>query len=163
MADDDLHKQVLDLIRRAEHAAYERGKADAKRELLAFLGARTAVFEDTHPPSLVNDTSAASSTQERQRAPKGIVPKFVKRVLRQYAGPRHGLTPQEIRTHAESEHEKMIKPASIRSELRNGRTAGRYREVHGRWFLANGGEEKEEAEAPTKEHSASMFEQTERR
>lgn len=130
--------EIAAVLRRVEAAAYERGKADAKRELLRFLGADklqhsadTLVKEDSNPEPAVGQERPAST---RQRAPKGLVPKFVKRVLGSVS---HGLSPQEMRAYAEDEFERMIKPASIRSELRNGKKAGRYIDSNGKWFLVS--------------------------
>lgn len=130
--------EIAAIIRRAEAAAYERGKADAKRELLAFLGQKDADISAAPSPQ-ADDSDAPTDGQsrpadERQRAPKGIVPKFVKRVL---GSVTHGLSPQEMRAYAQDDFERMIKPASIRSELRNGRKAGRYIDRNGKWYLVS--------------------------
>lgn len=157
MTTDNLHKQIADLVKRAEDAAYERGKADAKRELLAFLGAKPSMQSEPAKRPLASNSDIRRPPQDRQRAPKGIVPQFVRRVLSEHTKAGQRLTPQEIIEHAETDFEKMIKVASVRGELRAGRDAGRYREIGGRWLLANGGEEKEEAETPSQDFSASVF------
>lgn len=162
MADNNIHAQVIDLICRAEEAAYERGKADAKRELLAFLGAKVSMVSGEPKPSLISDASTDRPAQERQRAPKGIVPKFIINVLRRHASANRGLTAKKIVSHAETDFEKMIKIASIRGELRTGRNDGRFREDGGRWFLANDGGESEEAEARATDSPASFLSPTER-
>ena len=124
---------------------YERGKSDAKRELLAFLGARDGEVADLPAANAdANNITQVCNPQrrdanERQRAPKGIVRKFVTRVLNESPG----LTPQEMPDRATSDFERMIKVTSIRSELRNGRLQGRYQDDHGHWYLASDGEEVE--------------------
>ena len=161
----ELHKQVLDLIQRAEAAAYERGKADAKRELLAYL--RGPLMASKPKSSLISmgsatseDTSGKTGRQDRQRAPRGIVRKLVTRVMRERGN--LGMTPAQFIGHAATDGERMVKPASVRSELRAGRKRGRYRHDGDLWFLASDGGEMEEAETPDKETSAPLFTQAER-
>jgi len=74
-------------------------------------------------------------TSGGKRAPRGSVPRFVERVLRD----RPGLTPQEIVAQAATDTERRIKLGSIRTELTNGRGQGRYQLVDGRWSLASPG------------------------
>lgn len=130
--------EITAIIRRVEAAAYERGKADAKRELLEFLGQKEA--DIAHSPRHIEQVKPNTAhdqqrpADERKRAPKGIVPKFVKRVL---GSVPHGLSPQEMRAYAENDFERMIKPASIRSELRNGKKAGQYTDRNGKWYLVS--------------------------
>ena len=68
----------------------------------------------------------------RKRAPRGSVPRFVERALRD----RPGSTVQEILALAATDAEPPIKPPSIRTELRNGRKQGKYESRDGRWSLA---------------------------
>lgn len=162
--------EIAAILRRVEAAAYERGKADAKREILAHLtamddgkAATAASDSDTSQREVASEpsqprpeTAAVHPASERQRAPKGIVPRFVSHVLTNDPG----RTPRSIQDRAETDMEKMIKLASIRSELRQGRDSGRYRDVDGRWYLVRDGEE-DEAEGQTveAEPSASNSEQ----
>ena len=67
--------------------------------------------------------------------PSGSVPRFVEQVLRD----RPGLTPPEILACAATDMERLIKLASIRTELRNGRGQGKYELNGGRWSLAASG------------------------
>ncbi|MBB4021754.1 MULTISPECIES: hypothetical protein [Actibacterium] len=140
--------EIAAIIRRIESAAYERGKVDAKREMLAHL---TSVDSDIKAPVAEPRAHKVSDpvhiddrpASERKRAPKGIVPRFVMEVL----ASNPGLTPKEISNRAATDFEKMIKATSIRSELRNGKASGKYREDSGRWFLAqtNKGEAEEQS------------------
>ena len=72
---------------------------------------------------------------DAKRAPKGSVPRFVEQVLRD----RPGLTPPEILACAATDMERLIKLASIRTELRNGQRQGKYELNGGRWSLAAAG------------------------
>lgn len=162
----DLYKQVRDLIQRAEAAAYNRGYrqglADAEKRLLAAIRGTSGEIK----PSLISgagapadDTSTKAVIQERQRAPKGMVRKLVIRAMRECGNT--GIVPARVIERATTDHERMVKIASVRSELRKGRNDGRYRDDGGRWFLARDGEENEEAETPKKDASAPLFNQTE--
>jgi len=46
--------------------------------------------------------------------------------------------PPEILARADTDMERLIKLASIRTELRNGRRRGKYELNYGRWSLAAG-------------------------
>lgn len=147
--------EIADIVKRAvseaEAKGYARGLSDARSQMLAALDRG---FGSIRPEPLVNevDQSVSDSLEEdsiarynersvsdRQRAPKGIVPKFVTRVLSEHSG----LLPRDFLQFADSEYEKMIRPDSIRSELSSGKTKGRYRTQDGKWFLS------EEAEGQT--------------
>jgi hypothetical protein len=150
--------EISEIIRRIEAEAYERGKAAAKRELLAFLGQKDATMTTSqdHPKedSATSESQQQRPVEDRQRAPKGIVPKFVKRVL---ASSRRGLNPHEILAMAEDDYERMIKLPSVRSELRLGRDK-RYWEQGGNWFLIreDGGSEEADGQLLHGEPSASV-------
>lgn len=152
--------EISTIIRRVEAAAYERGRADAKREMLQHL---TSISGESKAPveaeAKVDVTAAESAhgdnvkpAHERQRAPKGIVPKFVSRVLEQ----SHGLTPKQILDHAVTDFEKMIKPASVRSELRDGAKTGKYKSDNGLWSMADKGFDEAEDNALAGTPSASI-------
>ncbi len=135
--------EIAAIIRHVEAAAYERGKADAKREILKHLTSMDAeskapVATKDHKGDVAVRTSGIDRVKpacERQRAPKGIVPKFVKRVLEN----EPGLTPKQIMSRADTDFEKMIKPASVRSELRSGAEKGEYINIDGLWEMADEG------------------------
>ncbi len=121
------------IIAEIEADAYARGKADARSELLNLLGAGT---QERGGPKAARGTSAKSASagkrrsSGRKRAPKGSVPRFVERALRDHPGQ----TPQEILTRADDDMERLIKLPSIRTELRNGGKQGKYEQKDGRWF-----------------------------
>lgn len=133
--------EIAKIIAREKAEAYECGKADAKRELLAFLGhndsnAAEEYVDEFHntPKTEGHENHQQRPSSERQRAPKGLVPKFIKRVLAESSG---ALAPKEILNHASDEFERMIKPASIRSALRAGRENGEFDHENGFWFLVS--------------------------
>ena len=123
------------LIAEIEAEAYARGRADARKELLDVLGAG-GVAAPRSKASRGRKGRAAGAPGRRasggKRAPRGSVPRFVERVLREWPG----LTPQEIVAQAATNTERLIKLGSIRTELTNGHGQGRYELVDGRWSLA---------------------------
>lgn len=143
--------RLSNIIAEIEADAYARGKADAKSELLNLLGAGT---QKRGRPKAARGTSAKSASagkrrsSGRKRAPKGSVPRFVERVLRDHPGQ----TPQEILARADDDMERLIKLPSIRTELRNGGKQGKYEQNDGRWFVAApeaGASEASASEAPS--------------
>ena len=127
-------KRVSALIAEIESEAYARGKADARKELLDVLGAAEG---RTAPAKARRGKGSAKAAAKRRaggskRAPRGSVPRFVQRVLREHPGS----TVAEITGHAAGETERSIKLGSIGVELNNGRQQGRYVSENGRWALA---------------------------
>ena len=127
-------KRVSALIAEIESEAYARGKADARKELLDVLGAAEGA---TGPAKARRGKGPAKAAAKRRagggkRAPRGSVPRFVQRVLREHPGS----TAAEIAGHAAGETERSVKHASIGVELNKGRQQGRYVSENGRWALA---------------------------
>ena len=123
------------LIAEIEAEAYARGRADAKQEFLDVLGTGGAAPSRSAASGGRKGRTAGAPRRRAsggKRAPRGSVPRFVERVLRE----RPGLTPQEIVAQAATDTERLIKLGSIRTELTNGRGQGRYELVDGRWSLA---------------------------
>lgn len=123
------------LIAEIEAEAYARGRADARKELLDVLGAGGAAAPRSRASRGRKGRTAGAPkrrTSGGKRAPRGSVPRFVERVLRD----RPGLTPQKILAQAATDTERLIKLGSIRTELMNGRGQGRYGLADGRWSLA---------------------------
>lgn len=116
-------KRVETILR----AAYDAGKADAKREMLSVLSGDTTSSSGMPQKEL--------GVEGRKRAPRGLPRKFVTRVL--FDNHIIGSTPQDIVDAAISEHEKMIPISTVRSELRNGIADGRYEEANGYWSLSD--------------------------
>lgn len=134
--------EISAIIRRVEAAAekrgYERGLAEAKQALIAQITAFGAAPKEQDAPKrnvteiAIQERSSDRPAVQRQRAPKGIVGRFVTQVLSN----EPGLSAKEIGERAETEFERMIKPGSIRGELRNGSKSGKYRTQDGKWFLS---------------------------
>ena len=126
------------LIAGIEAEAYARGRADARKELLDLLGAggvrapRAKATSGRKPRTSPAPKRRASGGK---RAPRGSVPRFVERALRE----QPGLTPPEILARAATDGERLIKLPSIRTELSIGRRQGRYESHDGRWSLAASG------------------------
>ena len=142
--------QLSALIAEIEAEAYARGRADARKELLDILGAGGAAPRSKASRGRKGRTAGAPGRRASggKRAPRGSVPRFVERILRD----RPGLTPQEIVAQAATDTERLIKLGSIRTELTNGRGQGRYELVDGRWSLAASGQGAAEAdETPSTE------------
>ncbi|MDE0056844.1 MAG: hypothetical protein OXI22_18715 [Defluviicoccus sp.] len=132
------------LIAEIESAAYERGKEDAKKEILDLLGSGGAQLTRARatrgrPPKKAEPKARRASG--RKRAPKGSVPRFVEQAL----SDQPGLTPPEILARAATDMERLIKLPSIRTELRNGGKQGKYESNDGRWSLAGSGSASGEA------------------
>ena len=123
------------LIAGIEAEAYARGKADARKELLDLLGAG-GMKAPRAKPSRGRKAGTAAASKRRasgaKRAPRGSVPRFIGRALRE----QPGLTPPEILARAAADGERLIKLPSIRTELSSGRRQGRYQSHDGRWSLA---------------------------
>ena len=124
------------LIAEIETEAYSRGQADARKELLDALGSG-GVRASTSEGYRADEGRKRLRRRNAGRAdanalPGGSVPRFVEQALRD----RPGLTPPDILERAVTDMERLIKPPSILTELRNGRRQGRYELSGGRWSLA---------------------------
>ena len=122
-------------IAEIEAAAYARGQADARKEILDLLGTggeRVARAGATRGRKAKAAAAPKRRASGRKRAPKGSVPRFVEQALRE----QPGLTPPEILARAATDMERLIKLPSIRTELRNGGKQGKYELNSGRWSLA---------------------------
>ena len=121
------------LIAEIEAGAYARGQADARKELQDILGAgERAAPAGARRGRRPGAAAPKRRADGRKRAPRGSVPRFVERALRD----RPGSTVQEILALAATDAEQPVKPPSIRTELRNGLKQGRYESRDGRWSLA---------------------------
>lgn len=128
-------KSLSALIAEIEAAAYARGRADARKELLDVLAAggeprprgRGSRGRQAGKPAPAKQRARGS-----KRAPRGSVPRFVERVLRE----RPGSTVQEMMEQAATDAERSIKLWSIRVELGNGRRQGKYAVNGRRWSIA---------------------------
>jgi len=117
-----------ELFERLYAEAYNEGRMDEKKELLSLLSpGKTSEARKPQKPA-----SKPRAKSRRRRAPKGIVPTFVSRVLGE-AGP---LTPAEVMGRARSADERMIKEVSVRNQLRKGEKSGAYKKAGGKWSLS---------------------------
>lgn len=123
------------LIAEIEAAAYARGQADARKEVLSVLGA-PALTEQMSESRKEKPRSTGAAGKRRtaggKRAPRGSVRALVERTLRAEAG----LSAREVLDRAGSDAERLVKLGSIRAELQTGRRQGRYESKDGRWLLA---------------------------
>ena len=121
------------LVTEIEAEAYARGRADARKEIRAALG---AAGEPASRPARETASAARPARGARasggKRAPRGTVRTLVERALRD----RPGLTPREIVDRAATDAERLVKLTSIRVELHTGRRQNRYESQDGRWLLA---------------------------
>ncbi len=141
------------LIAGIEAEAYARGRANARKELLDLLGAGGVKAPGAKPSrGRTAGTAAAPKRRSRgaKRAPRGSVPRFIERALRE----QPGLTPPEILARAATDEDRLIKLPSIRTELSSGRRQGRYQSHDGRWSLAASGPGAEGTEAPASPEAA---------
>lgn len=127
-------EKLAELISSIEAAAYERGRADARKALLDRLTAGSGGGARRGPASVGRSTKTASPTKRTAstRAPRGSVSRFVERVLNEHPG----ATAPEIAGHAATDIERSVKLGSIRVELYKGGKRGRYVSDNGRWSLA---------------------------
>ena len=122
------------LIAGIEAEAYAKGRADAMKELRDLLTAGRDETAAAKPARAKASRKTASRGKRSggRRAPRGSVPRFIKRVLRAYPGS----TAQEIVDRASDDTERSIGISSIRVELQKGRARGAYRSEGRRWSLA---------------------------
>lgn len=127
-------EKLAEAISEIEAEAYARGRADARKALLDLLTAGSGRGIRAAPASGRRAGKAASPARRASssRAPRGSVPRFVERVLKEYPG----ATAPEIAGHAATGIERSVKLASIRIELHKGGKQGRYVSDNGRWSLA---------------------------
>ncbi|MCY4551531.1 MAG: hypothetical protein OXC28_24570 [Defluviicoccus sp.] len=129
-------ERLSSLIAEIEAEAYARGQADARREFLDAIGTPGGQLAGAKAGRGSRGKQAAPKRKPggRKRAPRGSVPGFVERALQ--GG--QALAPPEILERAATHMERLIKLASVRTELRNGRRTGKYELKDGRWSLAAG-------------------------
>lgn len=157
MSGTSFQDRLQSLLSEAIEEAYARGRADAKREMLALLsneptevtGAIPRLASGEMEAEYNNDRKdadeeavdfAARPPIERKRAPKGLPRAVVDRALGEA---KHGLRPQDIAEFFRDDYERMIAVSTLRGELRKGMSEGRYYEQNGQWFLVKNNEASE--------------------
>jgi hypothetical protein len=141
--------QVIDLIRKIAADSYSRGSIDAAAKIMsaAQLAAAPAVTEAdrARSPEPVRDitiptgdigerlVTAARALEERKRAPRGSVPRYILQVLKEpgYEGLDYNGVWDRVR---ELGGEK-IALASIRNQLRRFEEAGIAQRQNDKWHL----------------------------
>lgn len=131
----DMFARFREMLEEAEARGYARGREDAITAITA-AARNVAVPAAPAAPALVKDEREAQDETQRQRAPRGLARKVCMRALLR----KDGMMPREIEATAEGDMERMISASSFRSELRNGREHGLYRDEGGKWFLTEEGE-----------------------
>ena len=129
MLSDNAAARLTTLVAEIEAEAYARGKAEARTDVLALLGAAAEPARRSRPKKRPARKRRAGGGG---RAPKGAVRALVERALRD----RPGLNAREILDSADTDAERLVKPSSIAVELTKGRRQGRYETTDGRWSLA---------------------------
>jgi len=143
MSDTPEFVDLVNRLRTLLDAEYRRGQADAARRIMEVARAEVSPSGVQKPETTTGawaNSSYAEQPRRRtfsgQRAPRGVPDALVARVLRERGSRGAGST--EIAAAAESEVEKMVSISGIRFALDRGRTAGKYRNDRGLWFLVEG-------------------------
>lgn len=143
MSDTPELVDLIDRLRAALAAEYRRGQADAAQRIMEVARAEVSPLGVQKPetttatrPNGSHVEQPRQRTSSGQRAPRGVPDALVARVLRERGLRGAGST--EIAAAAESEVEKMVSISGIRFALDRGRTAGKYRNDRGLWFLVEG-------------------------
>ena len=116
---------ILDQLRAAFNAQYQRGSEDAMRQILSLAqggGGRGA-----------RGAAPKSVGGKKKRAPRGTAKSLVERVLA--AGAR---TVRQITEAASSEAERLLSSSAVRLELERGKRDRRYVNRGGKWGLRGG-------------------------
>ena len=136
MSDTPEFDELVNRLRALLDAEYRRGRADAARRIIeaaeAQVSPSSASRGHSREPTGMNG-SVDPIIPPKRRAPPGSPDALVTRVLSE-RGPR-GASSTEIERAAVSEAEKMVSQSGIRFALDRGRSAGRYRNERGLWFL----------------------------
>ena len=98
--DQSVMDEIAAIIKRAEDGAYARGRADANKDLLAHLSAQATPAKPAAAPPEKTLTKGEEKAiprirtlaKVRLRAPRGVVPAFVSRVLSK----QPNVTPKEF-------------------------------------------------------------------
>jgi hypothetical protein len=149
MSDTPAFVELVDRLRAMLESEYRRGQADAARRIIEAANAEASPLplsrtDTPFTPSPAATTEApafnfgASESPDngakRRRAPPGAPDALVQRVL--MAQGHEGASSRLIEELAQTDEEKMVSQSGIRFALDRGKAAGKYRNEHGRWFLA---------------------------
>src|SRR6516164_7670893 len=135
MGDTPEFVELVNRIRALLDAEYRRGQADAARRIIE--SAQVEVSRPFAVPEERSESAGMNGAEDprvtRPRAPAGAPDALVKRVLLERGS--RGASSTEIEAAAHSEVEKMVSQSGIRFALDRGRSAGKYRNERGLWFL----------------------------
>jgi hypothetical protein len=135
MSDTPEFVELIDRRRVLLDAEYRRGKTDAARRIMEAAqveaGPASVPKQDVEPPPRMNGAERPESSG--RRASPGVPDALVTRVLMERGS--QGASSREIEAAAQSDQERMVSQSGIRFALDRGRSSGRYRNEHGRWFL----------------------------
>ena len=159
MTSDSILKDAVAAVSAQIHASleaawlegYAQGGRDANAKIRALLAGEDEVSttvnidnsrtEPVGNGSQVQLVARASSIEakssvldisDRKRAPRGLPKKLIETAL---GNNNDGISVTSIMDSATTELEKMVAASTIRSELRKGQAAGRYKETNGLWYL----------------------------
>jgi hypothetical protein len=126
--------ELVNRLRDLLAAEYRRGQADAARRIIEVAQGEVSPSSarEQRPESAGANGSEHPSVSKR-RAPAGVPDALVTRVLTERGS--QGASSTEIESAASSEVEKMVSQSGIRFALDRGRSAGKYRNERGLWFL----------------------------
>jgi len=116
---------ILDRLREAFQAHYQRGTEDAMRHILNLAQGGGSTRSRGAAPK--------ATRGKKKRAPRGTAKSLVERVLA--SGAR---TVRQITEAASSEAEKLLSSSAVRLELDRGKRDRRYVNRGGKWGLRGG-------------------------
>ena len=126
--------ELVNRLRDLLAAEYRRGQADAARRIIEVAqGEVSPTSSREHNPEVAGSNGAEHHSASRRRAPPGVPDALIKRVLTERGS--RGASSLEIEAAAESEIEKIVSQSGIRFALDRGKSAGKYRNERGLWFL----------------------------
>ena len=118
-------EMILDQLREAFNAQYQRGSEDAMRQILSLAqggGSKAA-----------RGPAPKTGGGKKKRAPRGTAKSLVERVLA--SGAR---TVREITEAASSEAERLLSSSAVRLESERGKRDKRYVNRGGKWGMRGG-------------------------
>jgi hypothetical protein len=138
MSDTPAFEDLMNRLRALLDAEYRRGQADAVRRIIEV--AQEEVRPSSAPeknPELASTNGAEHPAEHlsvpKRRAPAGAPDALVTRVLMERGS--RGASSTEIEEAAVSDIERMVSQSGIRFALDRGRSAGKYRNQYGRWYM----------------------------
>ncbi len=138
MSDTPEFVELVNRLRALLAAEYRRGQADAARRIIEAAQGEVSPSSSSareQNPELAGTNGTEHPSVSKRRAPAGVPDALVTRVLTERGS--QGASSTEIEAAADSEVEKMVSQSGIRFALDRGRSAGKYRNQYGRWYLVD--------------------------